>query len=89
MRACLGDGYAFVYTPYGMPIKVNLSALGWSEHSRWWYDPRTGTAYSLDVEVGSESYSFMPPGRPYRGNDWILVIDDSTKNYPPPGVINQ
>jgi hypothetical protein len=89
MRACLGDGYAFVYTPYGMPIKVNLSALGWSEHSCWWYDPRTGTACPLDVEVGSESHSFTPPGRPYRGNDWILVIDDSTKDYPPPGVINQ
>jgi len=87
MRACLGDGYAFIYTPYGMPIKIKLSALSWSDYSCWWYDPRTGAASSIDSKIGSKSHSFAPPGRPYRGNDWILVIDDGAKNYPPPGVV--
>jgi len=29
---------------------------------------------------------FDPPGEPAAGNDWILVLDDATKAFPPPSV---
>ena len=29
--------------------------------------------------------SFQPPGKPGRGNDYVLVLDDAAKDFAPPG----
>jgi collagenase-like protein with putative collagen-binding domain len=31
--------------------------------------------------------AFDPPGEPARGNDWVLVLDDAAKRFPPPGEL--
>jgi hypothetical protein len=55
-----------------------------------WYSPSDGSAiYIGTFRPGSFTKSFDPPGAEARGNDWVLVIDDSSKRYPVPGKINQ
>jgi hypothetical protein len=63
----------------------------------WWYDPRKGTSTLIgeypraqfklldEVEAyGTLGLEFTPPTSG-PGNDWVLVLDDAAKNYPPPG----
>jgi len=89
IRVTLGDGYAFVYTPYGYPTEVKRGELSWSKSCCWWYDPRTGASYAIDESPGGEDPCFTPPGKPYRSNDWVLVIDDGSRKFSAPGVVRE
>ncbi|MBN1672856.1 MAG: glycoside hydrolase family 140 protein [Kiritimatiellae bacterium] len=81
-RATRGDGYVFAYSPYGDPIELDVP---WQDFDAWWYDPRTGAARPEEAS----GTSFTPPGHPYRGNDWVLVVDEGARHYPPPGQISR
>lgn len=70
--ATRGDGFALVYTPYGDAIKLNLQQLGTIDKAAW-FDPRSGE-YSEIKKVPADAV-FNPPGKPERGNDWVLVVD--------------
>jgi hypothetical protein len=37
------------------------------------------------VISASEIGRFSPPGEPGAGHDWVLVLDDASRGYPPPG----
>jgi hypothetical protein len=51
----------------------------------YWYDPRLGTATHIEDFPKSEGRQFTPPSSG-PGNDWVLVLDDAAKNFPPPGT---
>lgn len=84
--AARGEGYAFVYVPTGKPVGVRGDRLANDNVTAWWFDPRTGQATRIDDRPAAEVRRFTPPGAPGRGNDWVLVLDDAAKNYPPPGA---
>jgi hypothetical protein len=63
----------------------------------YWYDPRTGKSSLIgdipktepgdraaDQRRGDITHEFTPPSSGY-GNDWVLVIDDASKNFAAPG----
>jgi hypothetical protein len=50
----------------------------------YWYDPRLGTSTYIGSFPKRASREFTPPSHG-RGNDWVLVLDDAAKNFPPPG----
>ncbi len=78
------DGsYAFVYIPVPKPVKVRLDKLSGREVRAWWYDPRLGEAKLIgEFRQGGER-EFKPEGS---GEvDWVLVLDDASKDFPPPG----
>jgi hypothetical protein len=77
--------YAFIYSPLGQPVTVNLEKLSGTEVKAWWYDPRHGTANQIDVFPKKGTREFKPPIQG-KGNDWVLVLDDVSKNFPPPGA---
>lgn len=65
----------------------------------YWYDPRKGVSVLIgdfpktepgdrpaDTRRGDITREFTPPTSG-RGNDWVLVVDDASKNYPPPGKL--
>lgn len=80
------DGsYAFVYVPGGKPVTLDTSKLSGERLQTWLFDPRTGTARALEESRNVGLYAFEPPGDPARGNDWVLVIDDADRDFPPPG----
>ena len=87
VRAALASDHSFamVHCPRGEGIAVDQSRLGALDVTSWWFDPRYGTAYRIHQGVGTGLQFFTPPTSG-RGNDWILVIEDSSRSFPPPGT---
>ena len=50
----------------------------------WWFNPRDGTASALGTFENRGVRTFTPPN-PGELLDWVLVLDDAAKNFPPPG----
>lgn len=83
--ATRGDGYAFVYFPTGWPAEIILDRIGAKSITAYWYDPRTGLAKLIETIPGNGIKKFTPPNGG-RGNDWILVLDDSSRHFILPGL---
>jgi hypothetical protein len=77
------DGsYAFIYIPSGEPVTVNLNKLTGAELVAHWFDPRNGESREAGRHARTEQGHFQPPEG---GPDWVLVLDDASRNYPAPG----
>jgi hypothetical protein len=85
LQATRGKDYAFIYTPLGEQFTVKLGLISGKNIKAWWFDPRTGTSSIIGKYSNKSTRKFVPPGKPGRGNDWILVLDDASKQFPPPG----
>lgn len=73
----LDNSFAIIYIPHGQTIDVNLEMFGDTKVNAWWYNPRIGKSIQLKPLNGSETHRFNPPADRKRGNDWVLVLDDS------------
>jgi len=77
------DGsYAFIYLPQPMPVTVSLDFSSGESVVAWWYDPCSGDASRIGIFARQGQCTFTPPG--YRP-DWVLVLDDVARGFPPPG----
>lgn len=65
----------------GMAPIVAMTNVSGTTANAWWYNPRTGAATAIGAFGTSGLQTFIPPDT----NDWALVLDDASKNYPPPG----
>lgn len=77
--------YAMVYAPAGRPFKVRMDVIKGPQVKAWWFNPRTGQASAIGEFPNTGEREFTPPD-PGEMLDWVLVLDDAAKNYPPPGV---
>ncbi len=84
IQATRGDDYAMIYTAAGLPFTVNLGKVSGKQLKAYWYDPRDGQATLIDTFDNKGTRQFTPPFTG-PGRDWVLVLDDAAKNYPPPG----
>jgi len=84
VRATRGDGYAFIYTSMGRPVSVKLGIISGKTVRASWFDPRTGNTEPAGAYANSGTREFAPPGRPGPGDDWVLVLDDSARDFPRP-----
>jgi len=89
-----GD-FAFVYTPQGNPIRLDMSKLSGKTAKVWWYSPRDGTCHDESGGTTSRSFgqyptrgtrTFTPPGRRGTGHDWVLVLDNAARQFAAPGT---
>lgn len=79
------DGtYAMVYAPVGRPFRVRMDVIRGGEIKAWWFDPRDGSARAIGRFPSGGEREFVPPN-PGETLDWVLVLDDASKGYPPPG----
>jgi len=87
--ALASDGSCVLaYSPYGSSFTLLLTELASARLRGWWFNPRDKTYIDMGaIEMGSEMV-FDPPSDERRGNDWVLVLDDADKQYPPPGQLN-
>jgi hypothetical protein len=87
VRAALASdrSFAFVYSPLGLPVTLDQQRLGARDVTSWWFDPRYGRAYRVHTGVGTAIQVFTPPSSG-RGADWLLVLDDASRGFPPPGT---
>ena len=76
--------YAMVYAPVGRRFRVRMNAVVGPQVRAWWFNPRTGEANDLGNFSNSGERDFTPP-EPGEMLDWVLVLDDVARNYPPPG----
>ncbi len=75
--------YALVYLPGVQTVSVHLGTLAGTATKAWWYDPRSGGATAIGVYPNAGTRSFTPPDE---GPDWVLVLDDATRDFGPPGT---
>lgn len=85
IAATRGDGYAFIYNPQGRDFTVTLEKISGDRVKAWWYNPRTGTAMAIDTFENKGTRQFTCPSLGGLGSDWVLVLDDVSKNFAPPG----
>ena len=77
--------YAMIYAPVGRPFSVHTNKIKGSKLKAWWFNPRTGES-TLIGHIGRwEELAFRHPDA---GEmiDWILVLDDASRNFPAPGT---
>jgi hypothetical protein len=76
--------YAMVYAPVGRKFSVHMDKVSGPEVKAWWFNPRTGRAEALGTFENKGEREFTPPDY---GEmlDWVLVLDDAAKSFPPPG----
>jgi hypothetical protein len=84
ISATRGDGYAFIYSAQGRKFTVNMDKLTGDRVKAWWYNPRTGTVTEIDTAAKTATREFTCPSEGF-GSDWVLVLDDASKNFGVPG----
>jgi Protein of unknown function (DUF4038)/Putative collagen-binding domain of a collagenase/Immunoglobulin I-set domain len=84
MREATGKT-VIAYIPNGtMTPTVDMTQISGSTANAWWYNTQTGVAALIGNYGTTGSQVFMPPDT----NDWVLVLDDASQNYTPPGVVD-
>ena len=78
-----GDDYLFVYTAAGKPFTVLPGKIKGTTLQAYWFDPRNGKTTDIGKIEYTEAKKFTPPSTGY-GQDWVLVLDDASRNYPKP-----
>ncbi len=83
--ATRGAGYLFAYTYTGKPFQIRMGAIEGSQVRAWWYSPRDGSVGAIGKFANQGVRRFTPPGQPGNGHDWVVVLDDVSRKFPPPG----
>lgn len=89
IRAARGSDNSFVivYTPHGNPVHLNLDKFTADTLSGYWYNPREGLSQKIEAFANTKkNMAFVPPSSGPR-TDWVLVLDDLSKNYPDPVTV--
>jgi hypothetical protein len=80
IQATRGNDYAFVYAANGKPFTVNLGKISGNQLNSYWFNPRNGETKFFEKLDNKGKKKFTPPSTGY-GQDWVLVLDDVSKNY--------
>lgn len=86
ISAARGDGYAFFYSAEGRKIVVNMGKISGEKVKAWWMNPRTGRVEDAGTFDNRGTHTFNCPSQGWN-SDWVLVLDDASKGFPPPGVL--
>ncbi|MPZ21740.1 MAG: DUF4038 domain-containing protein, partial [Luteitalea sp.] len=81
-----GDSYAMIYLPVGRRIGVDVSWMKAEKIAAWWFNPRNGEALKIGLQRSEDSLRFVPPTTGIE-NDWVLVLDDSARQWVAPGDV--
>lgn len=80
IQATRGNNYIFVYSAQGKKFTVNTNKISGKELVGNWYNPRNGEITPMGKFPKKNQQEFTPPTTGY-GHDWVLVLDDASKNY--------
>jgi hypothetical protein len=81
--------YIMLYLPYYRSFQVNTAVITGKKLKVWWYNPQNGQAFLQGIFENTGAFSFsnwqdlMKEGQ--GGPDWVVVIDDASAGYGPPG----
>jgi len=80
--------YIMAYLPMSRDLQLKTEVIQGKELFIWWYSPVTGDAFPYGKVENKGVFNistwntFIKEGQP--GPDWVIVIDDASKNYPAP-----
>jgi hypothetical protein len=75
MTAASGDGYAYIYSPLGIPFTLDPAPLKFDSPIRArWFDPRTGTDEVFGILHPRDKTTLAPPSQG-KGCDWVLILE--------------
>ncbi len=75
---------AMVYSPAGRAFKVRMDKVTGAQVKAWWFNPRNGQATAAGEFRNTGEREFQPPDKGEQ-LDWVLVLDDAARGFPPPG----
>jgi hypothetical protein len=76
------DGATVIaYLPTERAFTVDMSKIAGKNARAWWFNPRTGKSDAAGEFPTTGKKQFTPPG----DGDWVLVMDDASRNAPAPG----
>ena len=78
--------YAMIYLPHGLDVTVDLTKISGTHAVAWWFDPRTGQVTRIDGNFPTSGTRTFEPPSSGADTDWILVLDDKSRGFLPPGV---
>ncbi len=79
------DGkFLFAYVPRGNKLTIDMTKIKGRQATACWFNPRDGEAIEIGEFPCRSTREFSPPSNGV-DNDWILVLDDATQNFPIPG----
>lgn len=78
-------GTVMAYLPTARAFTVDMSKISGTTAAAWWFNPRSGEATSVGKFATHGKKQFSPPGE----GDWVLVLDDASRNLPAPGKAEQ
>jgi hypothetical protein len=83
IQAARAEDGSFIaaYLPFGNRVGVNMDKLAAPRLKAQWYDPREGTWTAIGEYSNRGIREFVPPSNGEQ-NDWVLVVEDWTKNFP-------
>jgi hypothetical protein len=62
-------------------VTVDLTKVAGKSARAWWFNPRGGDVQRAGEFPTTGPQHFTPPG----DGDWVLVLDDASRNLGPPG----
>ena len=78
------NNYAMIYIPVGKTVTINASFMKGEKIAAWWFNPRDALVTKLGLLIKTAEMKFTPPATGPE-NDWVLVLDDATEKFNPPG----
>jgi hypothetical protein len=81
------DGsFLFIYSPTGKPVTVKFDKISAPVIRSLVFDPRVGLGAVTGLYTNRATQLFQPLSSG-RGNDWVLIIEDASKQFSIPGVV--
>ncbi|MFC5283580.1 glycoside hydrolase family 140 protein [Pedobacter alpinus] len=87
--ATRGKDYLMAYVYNGRDFTLKMGGISGSKVKAWWFNPKTGKAQVAGTYPNKGTVSFNPPNEKLDGNDWVLVLDDASKKFTAPGLVNK
>jgi hypothetical protein len=84
IQATRGKDYMFVYSAQGNKFSVKTESITGKELVASWYNPKNGEVTAAGKFPRKGQQEFEPPTSGY-GQDWVLILDDASRNYKAPG----
>lgn len=83
----VGD-FLMAYLPYGIETVIKTDKLKAQQLKGWLFNPRDGRSISLGT-FQNTGFRNIKPHSQGRGSDWVVIIDDASKNFADPQVASE
>jgi len=80
IQATRGKDYIFIYSAAGKSFTVIMGKIEGKTLNVYWFNPRNGSVSKNPQIENAGNILFKPPTSGY-GQDWVLILNDATKNY--------